>query len=121
MQMPNWNSFSTLKKVLVILTAIVSSIALGFGWLWSQDIKVVIPSSRVSYRCEAGATALDMLLTNYATKLEETSLGALVLEIDGVAQGDGKYWLYYVDDKEATIGAQAYFCQDKEQIIWELK
>ena len=121
MQIPNWQSFSKLKKVLVILTACISLIAIGFGWLWSQNIQVVIPGTRVSYRCQTGATALEMLLTNYAAKLEETSLGTLVIDIDGVSQKDGKYWLYFVDDKEATIGAQAYICQDKEQIIWELK
>lgn len=121
MSIPAWKSFSPLKKILTGLTAIVSLIAISLGWFWSQDVEFVIPSTRISYECVAGKSVLKVLLANYAAKIQESSLGALVLEIDGVAQGGGKYWQYQIDKKEATIGAQAYICQGQEQILWELK
>lgn len=75
-----------------------------------------------SYDCQKGKTALEvLLLRNDFVETEESDLGAFVTSIGNTPQGNGKYWLYSVDNKEATISASAYVCQDSEKIRWELK
>jgi hypothetical protein len=76
---------------------------------------------KVEYTCESGKTAFDSLNEKNQVKSTDSSLGKLVTAINGKEQGNGKYWLYSVDDKEATVGATAYNCQGGEKITWELK
>ncbi len=79
-------------------------------------------NSVVQYRCQPDKTAFELLTeNNHQVDFDESSFGKLITSIDGRAQSDGKYWLYSVDDKEATVGAEAYHCQSTEQIKWELK
>jgi hypothetical protein len=73
------------------------------------------------YECEKGKSAFDVLDEKANVQFSESSFGKLVTSIDGKAQGDGKYWLYSINDKEATVGATAYICNGNEAIKWELK
>lgn len=83
------------------------------------------PSPAVSqvfrYQCDGGKTAFDALDEKAEVEFSESSFGKLVTSIDGKSQGDGKYWLYSVNDKEATVGASVYICNEGEEIKWELK
>lgn len=73
------------------------------------------------YECQSGKTAFDVLDEKFKVEFTESSFGKLVTSIDGKSQGDGKYWLYSINDKEATMGATAYTCNGSEEIKWELK
>lgn len=75
----------------------------------------------ISYECAPGKTAFELLQSTHQVDFSQTSYGKMVTSIDGIPNGDGKYWLYLVDDKEATVGAEAYHCVNAEQINWELK
>lgn len=82
----------------------------------------VVSSSEVVYKCEVGKTAFDLLIEKFPeTKFEEGSFGKFVTSIEGKTQGNGKFWLYSIDEKEATIAASSYNCKDSENITWELK
>jgi hypothetical protein len=74
-----------------------------------------------NYKCEVGKSAFDVLNQKAKVEFSESSFGKLVTSIDGKSQGGGKYWLYSVDEKEATVGATAYICTGKEEIKWELR
>lgn len=82
---------------------------------------VPVTGQAFSYECQAGKSAFDVLEEKAEVKFSESSFGKLVTSIDGKSQGEGKYWLYSVDEKEATIGATAYICSGKEEIKWELR
>ncbi len=73
------------------------------------------------YECERGKTAFAILEEKSDVSFSESSFGKLVTAINGTSQNDGKYWLYSIDGKEATVGASTYECQGAEQILWELK
>lgn len=75
----------------------------------------------VSYSCEEGKSVFDLLSSKENVEANDGSFGKFVSEINGVSQGNGKYWLYTVDGQEATVGASAYICKGGEAIIWELK
>jgi len=47
---------------------------------------------------------------------------AMITQIGNLAnQGNGKNWLYSVNDKTAEVGAGAYELADGDRILWEFK
>ncbi|MDD3002866.1 MAG: DUF4430 domain-containing protein [Candidatus Shapirobacteria bacterium] len=78
--------------------------------------------NKIDYPCLKGKTAFDSL-TESGNKMEfqQSSLGKMITSINGIPQGDGKYWQYSVDNKYAEVGADSYQCQGGEIITWELK
>lgn len=76
---------------------------------------------KIEFNCESGKSVFETLQDSHNIKFTESDLGNLVTSIDEVEQSDGKYWLYSINDKEATVGASTYICQDAEKITWELK
>ncbi|MBI3485435.1 DUF4430 domain-containing protein [Candidatus Daviesbacteria bacterium] len=78
-------------------------------------------SSQVSYNCQAGKTAFEVLQDKNQVQFQGSSFGRMITAINGKNQGQGKYWLYFIDGKEASVSADAYLCQGNEQIKWELK
>lgn len=50
-----------------------------------------------------------------------TGLGFLVTEIGSLRSGGGKYLLYYINGKEATVGVSAYALKDGDIIEWKLE
>lgn len=85
------------------------------------QIQTTTDSEVVTYKCEADKTAFELLKQENKVEFTESEFGALVTSINGRAQGENKYWLYSVDDKEATISASQYVCQGEEIVKWELK
>ena len=52
-------------------------------------------------------------------KYKETpGLGNFVTEINGMKGTPGKYWIYYVNNKKATIGASQYVLKEGDIIRW---
>lgn len=63
------------------------------------------------------ATALDLVLRasqreNFSVETTAYDFGTIIDSIDGIAGGDqNRYWLYYVNNQQATVGADAYQVQ----------
>ncbi len=69
-----------------------------------------------------GETALGLITKSHLTQTKEYSFGTLVESIDNVKGGtDGKYWLFYVNGKQATVGAGDYKLQSGDSIEWRLE
>jgi len=49
---------------------------------------------------------------------ENPGLGNFVTEINGMKGTPGKYWIYYVNNEKATIGASQYILKDGDIIRW---
>lgn len=61
-------------------------------------------------------------INNFNFKYREyPSLGVFVNEINGIKDGDGRYWFYYINKKEASIGISKYILKEGDIINWELK
>lgn len=75
----------------------------------------------ISYTCQPGKSAFEILEQSNNVEFKGSSFGRFITKINGVEQGEGKYWLYLVDGREATVSADSYVCQGREQIKWELK
>ena len=50
---------------------------------------------------------------------EYPSMGIFVEEINGVRGSQGKYWIYYVNDKEAEVGISKNIVKDGDIISWK--
>lgn len=123
-----------MKTKYLLTSAIILIIILAGGYILSGKMQTQVqPTTDIqyspspdnkevfSYECEKGKSAFDVLDQKAEVEFSESSFGKLVTSINGKPQGDGKYWLYSVDGKEATVGATAYKCNGNEAIKWELK
>ncbi|MGO3732649.1 MAG: DUF4430 domain-containing protein [Vagococcus sp.] len=63
-------------------------------------------------------SVLDILKENFDVKEEK----GFVTEIDGKKQqpSDNKYWMYYINDKETSKGANDIYPSEKDDIQWRL-
>lgn len=67
-------------------------------------------------------TALSALQSKHSVTVKQYDFGTLVEGVDGVTNGsDNKYWLYYVNDVEASTGADVYQLKNGDRIKWEFK
>lgn len=71
---------------------------------------------------KTGTTALDILTKSQKVIIKDTSLGKLVDSIDDVKNGtDNKYWIFYINGKQASIGADKYKLQNNDSIEWRFQ
>ena len=81
-----------------------------------------VSSQKVSFACQPKKNVLELLQMNASNvDTKDYSFGKMVESINGVSTGNGKYWMYTIDGKEATSSAYTYICQGNEQVSWELK
>ncbi|MEK6190236.1 MAG: DUF4430 domain-containing protein [Carnobacterium alterfunditum] len=67
---------------------------------------------------EAGTTVLDLLSEQYKVVEED----GFIVSIEGIKQDEEakKYWMYEVNNEEATVGAAEYEVEDGDQVKWFL-
>lgn len=69
-----------------------------------------------------GETALDVLARTKNIEIKEYSFGKAVESIEGVKNGTGgRFWIYYVNDKEMQVGAGEYVVQPNDTVEWKFK
>lgn len=68
---------------------------------------------------EAGSILMDVLKENFTIEEE----GGFIQAIEGISQDadEGKYWLYFVNDEEATVGAHEYELLPGDRITFDLQ
>lgn len=76
----------------------------------------------VAYQGQDGKTALELLKQQKpSTVTKASSLGDYVVSIDGNDGGGNKYWLFYINGAEASVGAGAYVTKSSDSIEWRLQ
>lgn len=122
------------KKILTLaVSAVVGLGVVGGVVVWrnnndKSDTQVsttqvqVQETNEVSYQGQEGKNALELLKDNaeVVTK-KDPNLGEYVVSINGEDGGGKKYWLYYVDGKQANVGAGEYQTKNGETIDWKLE
>ena len=51
--------------------------------------------------------------------IEYASLGSFITEINGIKGTPGKYWIYYINSKEASVGVSKYILKSGDIISWK--
>ena len=76
---------------------------------------------RISYHGQDGIDALTLLKRHAAVTTKHYSFGDLVTTINGSAGNGPKYWTFYINGKEASIGAGTYISKDRDILEWKLQ
>lgn len=88
----------------------------------SQNVQQV-PQTTVRYQGVEGKTALELLKASHNVETKEFSgIGEYVVSIDGVQPEPNKaFWAFYVNDKQAEVGAGSYVTKSSDVIEWKLE
>lgn len=78
-------------------------------------------STTLRYRGRDGVDALTLLRQHTNVQTKSSSLGDYVVAINGNDGGGKKHWLFYINGRESTQGADTYITHGNEQIEWKLK
>jgi hypothetical protein len=74
---------------------------------------------KVTYEGADGETALDLLRdAGYDVTVKSSKLGDYVTGIGDVEATNSEYWLFEVDGKMPSVGADVYETKDGEKIEW---
>jgi len=77
--------------------------------------------TQLSYHGQRGTDALQLLKQHARVQTKHYSFGDMVVAINGV-QGNGpKYWTFYINGHEASVGAGAYESKDTDTLSWKLQ
>lgn len=97
--------------------------------LSEEGLKVFLTVLGKTYSTEIkeGGTVYDLMKelqnkkeNNFIFKYKEyPSLGVFIEEINGIKGGNGKYWIYYVNDTEASVGVSKYVLREGDSILWK--
>ena len=87
----------------------------------TQEVTLTPHPQVISYKCEEGKTAYDILDERFTIEAQDSSFGKFVTGINDVKPSQNQFWAFYVDEKIATVGATAYVCQDQEKVEWKLE
>ena len=74
----------------------------------------------IAYEGENGKTALELLKAHARVRTATSQLGELVEEINGVANANGYYLLYFVNGAMVKTGAAQYGTKKSDKIEWKL-
>jgi len=77
--------------------------------------------SQISYNGQNGVNAYVLLEKHAAVQAKRYSFGYFVTSIDGVAGNGPKYWTFFVNGKEASVGASSFVTKNSDRITWKLQ
>jgi len=94
-----------------------------------NKVSIVVLEKKYSISFQEGDTVYQVMKNlseqkenNFSFGFKEYPvLGIFVDEINGFKGEEGKYWIYYVNDKEASIGVSNYIIENGDIISWKLK
>lgn len=97
--------------------------------LSERNIKVslVVLDKKYETEIKEGSTVYDAMKSiesvkdnNFSFKTKEyPSLGIFVDGINGIMGKSGQYWIYYVNDKEASVSVSKYNINNGDIISWK--
>lgn len=124
-----WNKKT--KNILFVAVVVIAGII--FVWKVTQSdstnnqqttqSKVETSSkTEVSYDGVAGKNALALLKSSHKTETKSyKGLGELVTSIDGMKADTKHFWSFYVNGKQAQVGAGEYTTKSGDKITWKLE
>jgi hypothetical protein len=99
------------------------------GELSLRNIKVslIVLDKKYEIEIKEGSTVYDAMKSiesvkdnNFSFKTKEyPSLGIFVDGINGIMGKSGQYWIYYVNDKEASVSVSKYKINNGDVISWK--
>ncbi len=119
----------TKTKIVATTILLVAIIAGGCAWVYIAH-KPAAPAAaastqhqlaQISYPGRDGSDALALLKQHATVSTKHYSFGDLVVSINGVAGNGPKYWTFYINGKEASVGAGSYVTKNSDMLMWKLQ
>lgn len=119
-----------LKSNVIAIVAFVVLLSGVAGGAWyhhvhANHLQTVTNSqhqlTEVSYHGENGGNALTLLKKYAHVQTKHYSFGDMVTSINGVSGNGPKYWTFYVNGKEASVGAGSYTTKSSDIVTWRLQ
>jgi hypothetical protein len=120
-----------MQRKKLLLGSIIALTLTGAGCSLTQTINVneggstntngasnVNRVSSITYSGQASKNALDLLKAKHQV---DVSAQGFVNAIDKIKPGDHQYWSFYVNDKQADVGAKDYITKSTDAIEWKLE
>jgi len=109
----------------IIAIVVLVGLLILAGWGISKYSKDSVPqvaaAQTLDYDCSEGQTALGVLKEKAEVKTQDSDYGVYVDEINGTANDDGGFWIYYINGEMGEVGADQYSCQDGDKIEWRFE
>lgn len=123
---------ATLSKAKTLtLTTAVAVVAASVGtWAYvgnlpSHKVNLVTntqhQTTQISYNGQTGIDALQLLKNHAVVVTKHYSFGDMVTSINGTVGKGPKYWTFYVNGQEASVGAGSYVTKSTDTIMWKLQ
>ena len=81
-----------------------------------------VPQTSIQYQGIDGQSALSLLKVSHNVETKEyAGIGEYVVSIDGGAPDSKHFWAFYVNGKQAEVGAGAYVTKISDVIEWKLE
>ncbi|MBI2356154.1 MAG: DUF4430 domain-containing protein [Candidatus Doudnabacteria bacterium] len=81
-----------------------------------------VPQTAIQYQGVDGQNALSLLKAYHNVETKDyAGIGEYVISIDGIAPDSKHFWAFYVNEKQAEVGAGAYVTKSSDVIEWKLE
>ena len=118
---------SKVTALVVVLLAVVAvtGVSVAVHDRETGDVQTVSNAqhqlTQISYDGQGGVNAYVLLKKHATVQAKKYSFGYFVTSINGVSGNGPKYWTFYVNDKEANVGASSYVTKSSDRIMWRLQ
>jgi len=75
----------------------------------------------ISYVGVEGKNALELLKSSHQVETQKFSFGEMVQSIDGVKAPATDFWAFYINGKQAEVGAGDYQTKSGDKLSWKLQ
>lgn len=117
------------KEVLVSIIVIIILAGVGIG-IYVHDknsgqVQLITNSQQqltaISYDGKNGVNAYTLLKKYAVVQDKHYSFGYFVTAINGVTGNGPKYWTFFVNGQESSVGASAYMTKSSDKLTWKLE
>ena len=121
----------------VFLFVLVVGTILGVGQNFARTQEYVLPEQGIQVVLEVPEKRYELVVSQASTAYQAMGaaqeqgldfkgrnflgMGFFVQEINGLRENprQGKYWIYYINSKKATVGVSTYIVQPYDVISWK--
>jgi len=91
--------------------------------LVTQIISVDGEKTQAPVHVKGGITALQLLSSNHKVGTKGEKENAYITAVDGreALAGEKEFWAFYVNGKQAVVGAGSYFVKNNDTIEWKIE
>jgi len=114
----------SLMNIVAIVVVLAIIVFVAFLASTKSSNQVVTPSKTVktvNYDCNADQNALTILKDTNKVETQDSSYGVFVDSINGQANTNDSFWIFYTNGQMATVAPDQYTCKDGDKIEWRFE